>query len=80
MIAAMKRREFITLIGGATAWPLGALGQQSKKLPTIGILTIPGLPVDAFRRSLRDLGWIEGQNVLAVDAGQLSFFLDAPAR
>ena len=61
----MTRREFITLLGGAAvAWPLGALGQQSKKLPTIGILTIPGLPVDAFRRSLRDLGWIEGQNVL----------------
>jgi len=61
----VTRREFITLLGGAAvAWPLGALGQQSKKLPTIGILTIPGLPVDAFRRSLRDLGWIEGQNVL----------------
>jgi len=69
----MKRREFIALIGGASAaWPLMARAQQSKRLPTIGILTLgtgtstdaPGLPVDAFRRGLRDLGWIEGQNVL----------------
>jgi putative tryptophan/tyrosine transport system substrate-binding protein len=50
----MKRRHFITLLGGAAAWPLTAHAQQPK-LPSIGI--IDDSPVwDAFRQELRDLG------------------------
>ena len=66
----MKRREFITLLGGAAAaWPLAARAQQPGKLPTIGFLgsqTTP--PVEsqwaaAFVQRLRELGWIEGRTI-----------------
>jgi putative tryptophan/tyrosine transport system substrate-binding protein len=59
----MIRREFITLLGGtAVAWPLVARAQQSAKIPRIGI--IDDSPIwDAFRQGLRDLGYLEGQNV-----------------
>jgi putative tryptophan/tyrosine transport system substrate-binding protein len=59
----MKRREFITLLGGAAAWPLAARAQQpSAKIPRIGI--IDGSPLwDLFRQGLRDLGYIEGRNI-----------------
>jgi ABC-type uncharacterized transport system substrate-binding protein len=65
----MKRREFITLIGGATAaWPLAADAQQAAKRPTIGFLggstaTSQGAWVAAFTKRLRELGWIEGRTV-----------------
>jgi putative tryptophan/tyrosine transport system substrate-binding protein len=65
----MKRRAFITLLGGAAAgWPLGAGAQQAGKLPTIGFLgtTTPSAWsqwVAAFVQRLRDFGWIEGRTI-----------------
>jgi hypothetical protein len=62
----MRRREFITLIGGAgLAWPLGARAQQDGSIPRIGILwpgaSLPAPPrMEAFRQGLRDLGFIDG--------------------
>jgi putative ABC transport system substrate-binding protein len=67
----MQRREFITLIGGASvAWPFSARAQQPERMRRIGMLI--GLAEDdpesharlaAFRQSLRELGWTEGHNV-----------------
>jgi putative tryptophan/tyrosine transport system substrate-binding protein len=60
----VRRRQFITLLGGAAvAWPLAAHAQQrSTKLPVIGIIS--DAPIwDNFRKGLRDLGYIEGQNI-----------------
>jgi putative ABC transport system substrate-binding protein len=63
----MKRREFITLLGGASVWPLAARAQQARKIHIIGYLN-PGLPAfppvyTAFTNALQELGWIEGQNI-----------------
>src|SRR6478672_4480951 len=67
----MKRREFITLLGGtAVAWPLAARAQQSKRMRRIGVLM--GFPehdpltkarLAAFQQGLARLGWLEGRNV-----------------
>jgi putative ABC transport system substrate-binding protein len=63
----MRRREFITLLGGvAAAWPLAARAQQPVKLPTIGVLgsgSTQGQWVASFVQRLRELGWIEGRTV-----------------
>ena len=64
----MKRRDFITVLGGAAAWPVGALAQQPAKLPTIGFLGA-STPSNwsswtiAFVQRLRELGWIEDRTV-----------------
>src|SRR5579859_7477492 len=60
----MQRREFITLIGGAAAWPLAAWAQQPTKVPRIGVLLVSGPePLGPFREALRDLGYVEGKNI-----------------
>jgi putative tryptophan/tyrosine transport system substrate-binding protein len=64
----MKRREFITLLGGAVAWPLPASAQQTPKLPTIAFLSpttasVENQRVAAFVQRLRAVGWIEGRTV-----------------
>jgi putative tryptophan/tyrosine transport system substrate-binding protein len=65
----MKRREFITLFGGAAAaWPVAAHGQQSGRIVRIGILSTANPRsssfYQSFERRLRDLGHIEGQNIV----------------
>src|SRR5215470_7085339 len=67
----MRRREFITLIGGAVAiWPLAARAQQAERVRRIGVLlnaTADHLDyqtwMGAFRQALQELGWIDGRNV-----------------
>jgi putative tryptophan/tyrosine transport system substrate-binding protein len=61
----MRRREFITFLGGAVVWPLAARAQLAK--PTIGFLD-PGVPhvFMGFTEGLRDLGYVEGQNITYV--------------
>src|SRR5438067_50788 len=63
----MRRREFITLIGGAATWPLAAHAQQPR-LPTIGFLGSASASAfsswtAAFVQRLGELGWIEGRTV-----------------
>ena len=66
----MRRREFITLLGGAVAWPLTARAQQAARMRRVGVLT--ALPqndpeaqprMTAFEAGLRELGWVEGRNL-----------------
>src|SRR5436190_18203304 len=66
----LRRREFITLLGGAAAWPLAARGQQPGQVRRIGILMpYPNSDAEsqsyvrAFRQELARLGWSEGGNV-----------------
>jgi len=71
---AMKRREFITLIGGAAAWPLAARAQQSERVRHLAAM-MGGRNADtdpegrtwfaAFRQGLQELGWIEGRSFRA---------------
>jgi putative tryptophan/tyrosine transport system substrate-binding protein len=67
----MKRRKFITLLGGAAAWPIAARAQPSGGMPSVGYLTLgqPGSTPEeqarhaALRQALEKLGWTEGRNI-----------------
>jgi len=65
----IKRRSFITLLGGAAAWPIAARAQQpADKLPTIGFLgsltpAVERQRLSAFVQQLREHGWTEGRTV-----------------
>jgi putative ABC transport system substrate-binding protein len=70
--ALMKRREFITLLGGVAVWPLPARAQQAERVRRIGMLIGSGVDADdldakrrieAFRQGLQQLGWTDGRNV-----------------
>jgi putative tryptophan/tyrosine transport system substrate-binding protein len=66
----IRRREFVTLLGGAAAWPLVARAQLGERMRRIGVLMPLGADdpeakarVAAFREGLQQLGWVDGQNV-----------------
>jgi putative ABC transport system substrate-binding protein len=63
----MRRREFITLFGSAAIWPFAARAQQSARIPRLGVLLYSTPQEDpqtkAFQQGLRDLGYIDGQNI-----------------
>src|SRR6266436_4956304 len=65
-----KRRDFITLLGGAVAWPLAARAQQPERMRRIGVLSGPAVDdqdnkvrLAAFQQRLQQLGWTDGHNV-----------------
>jgi ABC-type uncharacterized transport system substrate-binding protein len=83
----VTRRDFITLLGGAAAWPLAARAQQSGGMRRLGVLTTFGASdalaegwLAAFRKGLDEAGWHDGRNVrieyrqAAGDAGRLQAF------
>ena len=70
MIARINRREFITLLGGAAAWPLAAHAQQGTRMRRIGYLAsldendpVSKTALSAFTQALPDLGWTDGRNL-----------------
>src|SRR5262249_30111039 len=64
----MKRREFITMLGAAAAWPLAARAQQSERMPVVGLLHPTSLDavssrLRAFHQGRKETGFVEGENV-----------------
>lgn len=63
----MRRRDLIAVLGTVAAWPLAAGAQQAGKIYRVGFLwdspSVWPLALEAFRQGLRDLGWVEGQNL-----------------
>jgi putative ABC transport system substrate-binding protein len=79
----MKRREFITLLGGAGVWPLAVLAQQADRMRRIGVVMAytesdPNgqVQVAAFKQQLQKLGWMEGSNIQI----EFRYAADDPAR
>src|ERR1700730_18237884 len=62
----LKRRHFVTLLGGAAAWPFAARARDAKKIPRIGFLGLaPEFSgAEAMRAGLRDLGYVEGRSIV----------------
>ena len=66
----IRRREFITLLGGAVAWPLAARAQQAERMRRVGVLIATAAEdpdsqasVTAFAQGMQESGWIVGRNV-----------------
>jgi putative ABC transport system substrate-binding protein len=66
----MRRREFITLLGGAAVWPLAARAQQGDRVRRIGVLIgidendpLSKSQVSTLTQALADSGWMDGRNV-----------------
>jgi putative tryptophan/tyrosine transport system substrate-binding protein len=66
----LKRREFVTLIGGVAAWPITARAQQPERMRRIGVLILypendpeGQLRATAFRQGLEKFGWVAGRNI-----------------
>jgi len=69
----MRRREFISLLGAAAAWPLSARAQQGERVKRLGVLwglaendNVYEPHLSAFQQRLKDLGWIDGRNIRVV--------------
>ena len=72
----IRRREFITLLGGAAAWPLVARAQPRERLRRVSVLgsltesdPVAQARLATLARGLRDLGWTEGRNLRSNTAG-----------
>jgi putative ABC transport system substrate-binding protein len=68
--AAMKRREFMTLVGGAASLPLAARAQQGNRMPRVGVLRVGtgdsplvSATLAAFKKAIQELGWTDGGNI-----------------
>jgi putative tryptophan/tyrosine transport system substrate-binding protein len=59
----MQRRKFITLVGGAAAWPLAAHAKVAR-LGFLGVASATGFQLEARRAGLRDFGYVEGNNIV----------------
>jgi putative tryptophan/tyrosine transport system substrate-binding protein len=60
----MRRREFVTLLGSAAAWPIGVYAEQPNRVRRVGVLVDgTGERISSFVQELRRLGWTEGQNI-----------------
>src|SRR5262245_43168894 len=66
---AMRRREFLGVLGGAAAWPIAVSSQTAGRIPTIGVLWHAGSPneeqpyFDALIQGFKELGYVEGRNI-----------------